>query len=60
MLHLVDTFILHGVSNFLAFVVKIIRCDTPCANGGNCTGLERCSCPKDYYGQHCDGNIICT
>ena len=45
------------VVNLLTFTVKIIRCDTPCENGGNCTGLEQCSCPKDFYGQYCDSKF---
>ena len=39
---------------FALSIEKIIKCDTPCENGGNCSGLELCDCPKDYYGQHCD------
>ena len=37
---------------------KIIRCDTPCNNGGTCIGLEQCSCPKDYFGQHCTSKLL--
>ena len=45
---------------FALFVEKIIKCDTPCENGGNCSGLELCDCTKDYYGQHCDSKSYCA
>ncbi|XP_055299432.1 fibrillin-1-like [Sitodiplosis mosellana] len=35
------------------------HCFSPCINGGNCTGPNKCTCPSGYEGDHCESEKDC-
>ena len=44
--------------SFFVTAGVIIQCNRSCENGGTCTGLEQCSCTRDYFGQYCTGKYM--
>lgn len=33
------------------------KCQIPCINGGKCNGNNKCRCPRDFQGNHCEIEI---